>query len=165
MASSPNFWQRFLHKNAPSREEVLRSPKLQSTIRELAGSDEGAQRTLTARAHQMLRTMEAAPTHDGHRALKMALDAVAARIYGAIEIDRAGLERVRAAATAGSVVFLPSHKSHMDYVMLSSVLAEAHIQLPLIAAGDNLSFFPLGSLFRRGGALVPTGAVSGASYA
>src|SRR6187551_1509460 len=28
MASSPNFWQRFLHKNAPSREEVLRSPWL-----------------------------------------------------------------------------------------------------------------------------------------
>ncbi len=134
------------------REEVLRSPKLQATIRELGGSDEGAQRALTAKAHEMLRTMEAAPTHEGTRALKVALDAVAARIYGAIEIDRAGLERVRAAATQGSVIFLPSHKSHMDYVMLSSVLAEAHIQLPLIAAGDNLSFFPLGSLFRRGGA-------------
>ena len=25
MASQPNFWQRFLHKNAPSREEVLAS--------------------------------------------------------------------------------------------------------------------------------------------
>jgi len=25
MASQPNFWQRFMHKNAPSREEVLRS--------------------------------------------------------------------------------------------------------------------------------------------
>lgn len=134
------------------REEVLRSPKLQATIRELGGDDQAAQHALLTKAHEMLRTMEAAPSHDGHRALKAALDAVAARIYGTIEIDRAGLERVRAAATQGSVVFLPSHKSHMDYVMLSSVLSEAHIQLPLIAAGDNLSFFPLGGLFRRGGA-------------
>ena len=28
MASSPNFWQRFLHKNAPSRDEMLASPWL-----------------------------------------------------------------------------------------------------------------------------------------
>lgn len=134
------------------REEVLRTPKLQSTIRSLAGDDESARLLLTAKAYRMLRDLEAAPSHEGHQAFKVALDSVASRLYGGIEVDQEGIERVREAARQGTVVFLPGHKSHMDYVMLSSVLSEAHIQLPLIAAGDNLAFFPMGPLFRRGGA-------------
>lgn len=134
------------------REEVLRSPRLQATIRQLGGEDEQARKLLTAKAYRMMLDMEAAPSHEGHRAFKIALDAAASRIFAGIEVDREGIERVREASKRGSVVFLPSHKSHMDYIMLSNVLHEAHIQLPLIAAGDNLAFFPMGAIFRRGGA-------------
>lgn len=134
------------------REEVLRSPKLQTTIRELAGQDEGARMLLSAKAYRMLIDLEAAPSYEGHQAFKTALDSVSSRIFGGIEIDADGIERVREAAKQGTVVLLPSHKSHMDYILLSNALAEAHIQLPLIAAGDNLAFFPMGPLFRRGGA-------------
>jgi glycerol-3-phosphate O-acyltransferase len=134
------------------REEVLRSPKLQATIRELAGDDEGARLLLSAKAYRMLRDLEAAPSHEGHQAIKTALEAMAERVFGGIEVDQEGIERVREAAKQGTVVLLPSHKSHMDYLLLSNALADAHIQLPLIAAGDNLAFFPMGPLFRRGGA-------------
>lgn len=134
------------------REEVLRSPRLQATLRELAGDDEGARMLLSAKAYRMLLDLEAAPSHEGHQALKAALDAMASRVFGGIEVDQEGIERVREAAKQGTVVLLPSHKSHMDYLLLSKALAEAHIQLPLVAAGDNLAFFPMGPLFRRGGA-------------
>lgn len=40
----------------------------------------------------------------------------------------------------------------MDYLVLSYVLYREGLMCPHIAAGSNLSFFPLGSLFRRGGA-------------
>lgn len=134
------------------REEVLRSPRLQATLRELAGQDEGAHLLLSAKAYRMLRELEAAPSYEGHQAFKTALDAVSSRIFSGIEIDLDGIERVREASKQGTVVLLPSHKSHMDYVLLSNALAEARIQLPLIAAGDNMAFFPMGPLFRRGGA-------------
>ncbi len=49
-------------------------------------------------------------------------------------------------------MLLPSHKSHVDYLLLSCLLYRNSIQLPVIAAGDNLSFFPAGPLLRRGGA-------------
>ncbi len=39
MASQPNFWQRFLHRNAPSREEVLRSPWLRPLGHRIAHSE------------------------------------------------------------------------------------------------------------------------------
>lgn len=39
MASRPNFWQRFLHKNAPSREEVLASRWLKPFAHRIAHSE------------------------------------------------------------------------------------------------------------------------------
>src|SRR5262249_15377184 len=49
-------------------------------------------------------------------------------------------------------VLLPSHKSHLDYILLSYVFFENGLQCPLIAAGDNLAFWPAGPLLRRCGA-------------
>lgn len=138
--------------NDRMREEVLRSPRLQAVINELAGEGTAERMLLVAKAYGMLRDMEAAPTPEGHTAFKLAIDAVSKRIYGGLEVDEEGIAKVREAAKRGAVVFLPSHKSHIDYIMLSNVLRDAHLQLPLIAAGDNLAFFPMGPIFRRGGA-------------
>ena len=134
------------------RDEVIRSPKLQAIIKDLAGEGKAERTVLTAKAYGMLRELEAAPSLEAHRAFELALDVIVHKIYAGIEVDEAGLERVREAAKHGTVVLLPSHKSHVDYLMLSYVLNAAHLQLPLIAAGDNLSFFPMGPIFRRGGA-------------
>src|SRR5258708_28541451 len=69
-----------------------------------------------------------------------------------MDVDREGLERGGGATKEGCAILLPSHKSHIDYLVLSYVFNDENIQLPLIAAGDNLSFFPLGPIFRRAGA-------------
>ena len=61
-------------------------------------------------------------------------------------------ERVREAARDASLVLLPSHKSHIDYLVLSDMLYGHAMMPPVIAAGDNLSFWPIGVLLRRGGA-------------
>jgi glycerol-3-phosphate O-acyltransferase len=134
------------------RDEVVRSPKLQAIIKDLAGEGKAERAMLTAKAYGMLREMEATPEPEGHRAFEIVLDAVVHKIYAGIEVDEEGLSRVREASKKGAVIFLPSHKSHVDYLMLSYVLNAAHLQLPLIAAGDNLMFFPMGPIFRRGGA-------------
>src|SRR5205085_3753718 len=60
--------------------------------------------------------------------------------------------RLREATKDGTLILLPSHKSHVDYMVLSHIFYRHHLQLPLIAAGDNLNFFPMGPLFRRAGA-------------
>ena len=73
-------------------------------------------------------------------------------MFSAIEVDEAGIERLRELAKEGTLVLLPSHKSHMDYLALAWVLYRHKLQLPLIAAGDNLNFFPVGAIFRRAGA-------------
>ncbi len=74
------------------------------------------------------------------------------RIYDGFEIDEEGLEEVREAARSSPIVVVPSHKSHIDYLVLSYVFYHYGMMAPHIAAGANLSFWPLGPLFRRAGA-------------
>ncbi|HMJ55261.1 MAG TPA: 1-acyl-sn-glycerol-3-phosphate acyltransferase [Polyangiaceae bacterium] len=138
--------------NDRMRSEIIKSPRLQGIIRDLAGEGEKERLVLGDRAYGMLRELESQPEPGVISMLDVALDTIVNRIYDGVEVDQAGLERVRAAAKRGTLVLLPSHKSHLDYLMLSFVFYHANLQLPLIAAGDNLSFFPLGIILRRGGA-------------
>jgi glycerol-3-phosphate O-acyltransferase len=134
------------------RHELLRSPKLQASIKQLAELEEESPGALTRKADSLLRKLQATPEGSTIGALEVLLDRVFHRIYAGIDVDREGLARVREASKEGSVVLLPSHKSHVDYLIVSYVFNDENLQLPLIAAGDNLSFFPLGPVFRRAGA-------------
>ena len=134
------------------REEVVRSPKLQKIIHDMAGEGENERRVITWRALSMVREMEAALDINAVAAMERAFSQITSRMYEDIEVDQAGIERLRALTKEGTLVLLPSHKSHVDYMILSQICYRNHLPLPLVAAGDNLSFFPLGSIFRRAGA-------------
>jgi glycerol-3-phosphate O-acyltransferase len=73
-------------------------------------------------------------------------------IYDGLDVDHESLERVRETARHKRVVVIPSHKSHIDYLILSYVFFQRGLLPPHIAAGDNLDFPPVGSIFRRCGA-------------
>ena len=62
------------------------------------------------------------------------------------------LNTVKNISHRGPLVLIPCHKSHIDYLILDYVLYHNNMQVPHIAAGKNLSFWPMGPLFRSGGA-------------
>jgi glycerol-3-phosphate O-acyltransferase len=72
------------------------------------------------------------------------------RVYRGIDVR--GLDRVRELVQSHEVIYLPSHRSHADYLLMSYALYHAGIVPPHIAAGDNLNFWPVGALLRRCGA-------------
>ncbi|MBM7038660.1 glycerol-3-phosphate 1-O-acyltransferase PlsB [Vibrio ulleungensis] len=73
------------------------------------------------------------------------------RLYQGINVSNA--KAVRQLAQDGhEIVYVPCHRSHMDYLLLSYVLYHEGMVPPHIAAGINLNFFPAGPIFRRGGA-------------
>ena len=74
------------------------------------------------------------------------------RIFDGIQLDREGLGKARELCAEGPVIFVPNHKSHADYLILSHLLHRNGMTVPHIAAGINLEFWPLGPIFRRGGA-------------
>lgn len=67
-------------------------------------------------------------------------------------VDKEGLQRVKAMSQKGPLVLIPCHKSHIDYLILSYELYQNNMPCPHIAAGKNLSFWPMGPFFRAGGA-------------
>ncbi|MBC7792399.1 MAG: 1-acyl-sn-glycerol-3-phosphate acyltransferase, partial [Clostridia bacterium] len=74
------------------------------------------------------------------------------RIYDGVVIDEPGLAAMLEASRKGPIIMCPTHRSHIDYLVLSYALWRYGVNPPHIVAGANLSFFPLGSFFRRTGA-------------
>ncbi len=134
------------------REEVVRSPKLQKLIKDMAGEGVAERMVITSRALAMVRELEATLDMNVIPAMDTALSQVVDRMYQEVEVDEKGIERLREAGKDATLILLPSHKSHIDYLILTQIFYRHHLPLPLIAAGDNLSFFPLGPIFRRAGA-------------
>ena len=73
-------------------------------------------------------------------------------VFDGVELDYESLQNVKRAARNHTLVYIPCHKSHMDYLLLSQLLYTNNLYAPFIAAGKNLAFWPLGSIFRLGGA-------------
>ncbi len=133
------------------RQEIIRSPKMRAVIDDLA--DERTDKyMLRQRALEMLKELQATPDRTTIKAMEVVFDRIFTRIYAGIEFEKSDIERLRGAAKDGVLVLLPSHKSHIDYLILSYIFNQHNLPLPVIAAGDNLNFFPMGAVFRRGGA-------------
>ncbi|XP_021712073.1 glycerol-3-phosphate acyltransferase 1, mitochondrial isoform X4 [Aedes aegypti] len=50
------------------------------------------------------------------------------------------------------LIFLPLHRSHLDYIMVSFILLNHDIRCPLVAGGDNLRIPVFGNILRYDGA-------------
>ena len=72
-------------------------------------------------------------------------------LYTGIKINNADMLR-DLAQKGHEIVYVPCHRSHMDYLLLSYVIYQQGLAPPHIAAGINLNFWPAGPIFRRGGA-------------
>ncbi len=69
----------------------------------------------------------------------------------ALHYDRAQLAEIKALAQQHPVVFLPSHKSNLDHLVLQYALHENGHPPNHTAGGINMNFFPVGPLVRRSG--------------
>lgn len=58
----------------------------------------------------------------------------------------------KAAKNKQSIVFLPCHRSHVDYVSMQLICYRLGIALPVVVAGDNLNFPLVGSFLQHAGA-------------
>jgi glycerol-3-phosphate O-acyltransferase len=73
-------------------------------------------------------------------------------MFDGVTIDNNALNKIKRLALKGPLILIPCHKSHIDYLILSYLLYHNNMPVPLVAAGKNLSFWPMGPIFRSGGA-------------
>jgi len=82
--------------------------------------------------------------------MSLALRTLWNRLYDGIEFEHVGtLQQV---AEGNEIVYVPCHRSHMDYLLLSYAIYERGYAVPHIAAGLNLNLPIVGRFLRKGGA-------------
>ena len=89
-------------------------------------------------------------SHPVVRSASFLLTSVWNRIYRGVLVHH--LDALKAAAPGHEIVYVPSHRSHMDYLLLSYLLYGRGIVPPHIFAGVNLNLPVIGTLLRKGGA-------------
>ncbi|KAI0844385.1 acyltransferase-domain-containing protein [Daldinia vernicosa] len=52
-----------------------------------------------------------------------------------------------------SIIFLPSHRSHVDYVSMQLICYRLGLELPVVVAGENLNMPVVGSFLQHAGAM------------
>jgi glycerol-3-phosphate O-acyltransferase len=134
------------------QDEVIRHPTVRAALDEAARREGKPREAVERGARRDLARLGARPTPWLLPWAEILLDRIFHRLYDGIEVDHDGLARLREHVRKGPVVLLPSHKSHLDYLLVSFVCWRAGMSIPLIAAGDNLAFWPAGPVLRRFGA-------------
>lgn len=89
-------------------------------------------------------------TYTAIRFLEVVLSWFWNKIYDGIKVNH--IEGVQGIAQGHEVIYVPCHRSHIDYLLLSYLLFRNGLTPPHIAAGINLNMPLIGSLLRRGGA-------------
>lgn len=84
------------------------------------------------------------------RFLDVVLTWVWNKIYAGVNINN--IATLAEVSKDNEIIYLPCHRSHIDYLLLSYVLHHNGLQLPHIAAGINLNMPIVGAILRRGGA-------------
>jgi glycerol-3-phosphate O-acyltransferase len=72
------------------------------------------------------------------------------RLYDGVELHH--FEQLQKISEGNEVVFVPCHRSHIDYLLLSYTIYFKGYAVPHIAAGINLNMPVVGGILRRGGA-------------
>ena len=72
------------------------------------------------------------------------------KLYSGVKVNH--IEPLKTLAQSHTIVYVPCHRSHIDYLLLSYVLFYEGLPPPHIAAGINLNMPVVGTILRKSGA-------------
>ncbi|WP_028320356.1 1-acyl-sn-glycerol-3-phosphate acyltransferase [Desulfatiglans anilini] len=134
------------------KEIVLRDPKVMQLIEHSAKGNPRAVKQVKKKAAAHYEEIAADYNSAYIQFFHLTLSWLWKKIYEGIEVEPNELARVRKAAGQGPLIYIPSHKSHVDYLVLNYILYDYNMHIPRVAAGQNLAFWPMGHMFRKSGA-------------
>ena len=71
-------------------------------------------------------------------------------LYDGVEFEH--VENLSAVGDGAEIIYVPCHRSHMDYLLLSYIVYRKGFAVPHVAAGENLELPVIGRFLRKGGA-------------
>lgn len=131
-------------------DKVLTAEPVRQAMADAARRENIKEEDAWKRAHGYAYEIAADYSHPVVRSVSFLLTTVWNRIYRGVLVHH--LDKLKQDAPGHEVVYVPSHRSHMDYLLLSYLLYTHGVVPPHIFAGINLNLPVVGSLLRKGGA-------------
>ena len=131
-------------------DKVLALDTVREAIADQARRDGTRPAEAWKKAHAYAWEIAADYSHPVVRSASFILTPVWNKIYRGVLVHH--LDKLKEVAPGHEVVYVPCHRSHMDYLLLSYLLYERGIVPPHIAAGINLNLPVVGTILRKGGA-------------
>ncbi|KAH1173801.1 dihydroxyacetone phosphate acyltransferase isoform X3 [Mauremys mutica] len=140
-------------KPSAIKDSVLQSEQVQYVIKQLSKEMGESTDIIQEEAIEILDEMG----HNLHigaiRFFAFSLSKIFKRLFQRVCVNEEGIQKLQQAIQEHPVVLLPSHRSYIDFLMLSYLLYTYDLALPVIAAGmDFLGMKIVGELLRRSGA-------------
>lgn len=129
---------------------LLRAPLVRQAISEECESERISQEKAEGIALRYANEIASDFSYPVIRFLEVILSWFWNKLYEGVKVNH--IERVQDVAQGNEIVYVPCHRSHIDYLLLSYLLFRNGLTPPHIAAGINLNMPVIGSILRRGGA-------------
>ena len=137
------------HRRTLVRDLILK-PEVQNVIRRRSKEDGISTVKASMQASRYLNEIVANCTNVTIQVMTRALGSFWNRFYSGIDVHNSDdLKRI---ALTHELVYVPCHRSHIDYLLLSYVIFFEGLAIPYIAAGKNLNMPIIGTILRGGGA-------------
>ena len=131
--------------------EVLRTRAVRAAVAQEVGEKRRtSRRALLLEARRYADEIAANYSHTFVTFMSLALTRLWNRLYDGVEFQH--VETLQQVAEGNEIVYVPCHRSHMDYLLLSYAIYQRGYAVPHIAAGLNLNLPIVGRLLRKGGA-------------
>jgi len=134
------------------KEDILTNDNIQKYIQHYAKENKLPVKQVNKKAESYLEEIAAKYSIAIIRIFAATVTWIINIMFDGVVLDRNGLNRLKTASLKSPLVLMPCHKSHIDYLMLSYVMFYNDMPCPHIFAGKNLSFWPMGFIFRNSGA-------------
>ena len=131
-------------------EQITTSAAFRAQLTELADELDLPEDEVLERAMSALHELVAVQSRLAIDVWSAAMRPLHARAWK-VEVDQAGLDRLRELNREQALAFLPSHRSYADTLVLAEVLHQHDFPRNHVMGGSNLSFWPIGPLARRAG--------------
>jgi glycerol-3-phosphate O-acyltransferase len=129
---------------------VLKTRAVRAVVAQEMREKKLTRRQAILRAKRFAEEIAANYSHSFIRFMENALARLWNRLYDGVEFGH--VETLERAAEGNEIVYVPCHRSHMDYLLLSYVIYVNGFAIPHIAAGINLNLPLVGRFLRQGGA-------------
>ncbi len=130
--------------------QILRSDSVRRAIAREVDAGRMTQAKAVARARNYASEIAADYNYTTVRILELLLAWLWDRLYDGVEVGH--IDRLKSVVEGNEIIYVPCHRSHIDYLLLSYVVIRNGLVPPHIAAGINLNLPVVGPILRRGGA-------------